>query len=230
MIGCAGDRRQHNAGGGVRLRTGRLALFGNVGAKPVAERKDRRVERTQQQLREALFSLMQEKGFDRLSVQEIIDRANVGRATFYAHFTSKNELLVSGFEMLLAALRQRQQAALAQPGGSGEHLFAFSHELFAHADAHRRVFHAVVRERGGSVVKQQLHWLLVESMREDVRAALPGPRSDASEALVQFLAGAFFGLLIWWLEEPAHLPVHEVDRLFRALAVPALQAARSGGF
>jgi AcrR family transcriptional regulator len=59
----------------------------------VAKRRDRRVERTEQLLRQALLALVQEKGFEALTVQEIIDRANVGRATFYAHFDNKDDLL-----------------------------------------------------------------------------------------------------------------------------------------
>ena len=65
---------------------------------------DRRIQRTQQMLREALMSLIQQKGFESLSVQDIIDRANVGRATFYAHFDSKEDLLASGIEGLRASL------------------------------------------------------------------------------------------------------------------------------
>lgn len=59
----------------------------------MAKRRDRRVERTEQLLRQALLALVQEKGFEALTVQEIIDRANVGRATFYAHFDNKDDLL-----------------------------------------------------------------------------------------------------------------------------------------
>jgi len=59
----------------------------------MAKKADRRIERTQQLLRGALFSLIQERGFEALSVQDIIDRANVGRATFYSHFDNKQDLL-----------------------------------------------------------------------------------------------------------------------------------------
>ena len=69
-----------------------------------ARRGDRRVQRTQQLLRAALLSLIEEKGFEALTVQDIIDRANVGRATFYAHSDNKEDLLVSGFDGLRAAL------------------------------------------------------------------------------------------------------------------------------
>jgi AcrR family transcriptional regulator len=58
----------------------------------VTKKIDRRVQRTQQLVRSAMLSLIQEKGFETLTVQEIIDRANIGRATFYAHFDGKDDL------------------------------------------------------------------------------------------------------------------------------------------
>lgn len=50
-----------------------------------SKRGDRRVRRSQRMLHEALRSLILEKGYDRVTVQDVIDRADVGRATFYAH-------------------------------------------------------------------------------------------------------------------------------------------------
>ena len=68
---------------------------------------------------------------------------------------------------------------------------------------------------------------LLVSGFEDVREALPGAAqaSVPSEALVQFIAGALFGVLTWWLDARTRLPVAEVDALFRRLAIPALKAA-----
>ena len=54
--------------------------------------KDRRIQKTQKLLREALFSLIREKNFDSIVVKDILDRANVGRSTFYMHFGDKDEL------------------------------------------------------------------------------------------------------------------------------------------
>ena len=66
----------------------------------MAKKRDRRTERTKDALRQALIELISERGYERLSVQDIIDRANIGRSTFYTHFQDKEDLLLSGFNNL----------------------------------------------------------------------------------------------------------------------------------
>lgn len=63
--------------------------------------KDRRVQKTQSSLRQALLSLLAEKPYDSVAVKEILDRANVGRSTFYMHFRDKDDLLVSGIDDMI---------------------------------------------------------------------------------------------------------------------------------
>jgi AcrR family transcriptional regulator len=193
----------------------------------VAKRRDRRVERTEQLLRGALVALVREKGFEALTVQEIIDRANVGRATFYAHFDKKDDLLASGFEDLRAALRARQREAFARGRTIEDRVFGFSRDVFAHTNAHREVFRAMVGKRSGAIVERLLHKLLIELLREDVTAAVGGTRSRdvQAEALVQFLAGALFGLLMWWIDGRQRVSEAEIDALFRTMAVPAFTTA-----
>jgi AcrR family transcriptional regulator len=193
----------------------------------VAKRRDRRIERTQQLIRGALTRLIQEKGFEALTVQDIIDRANVGRATFYAHFDNKDDLLASGFEELRASLKAHQREALARGRSVEDRVLAFSHEVFAHTNEYRAVFRAMVGKRSGAAVQRLLHKSLVDLIRDDVKAtvARADNRSVPSEALVQFIAGALFGLLMWWLEGTPRLSVGEVNTLFRRLAIPSLKAA-----
>jgi AcrR family transcriptional regulator len=102
-----------------------------------ARKDDRRVQRTQQLIRTALMSLIEEKGFVALTVQDIIDRANVGRATFYAHFDNKEDLPVSGFDGLRAALQELQRQAHIRRANSDERRFASSREMFAHIAEYR---------------------------------------------------------------------------------------------
>jgi hypothetical protein len=75
-------------------------------------------------------------------------------------------------------------------------------------------------------VQRLLHKLLVDLIRADVKGAVT--RKDgavSAEALVHFIAGALFGLLMWWLDGKMRLSVAEVNALFRTLAIPALKAA-----
>jgi AcrR family transcriptional regulator len=192
----------------------------------VPQVRDRRVERTQEQLRQALVSLIRERGFESLTVQDIIDRANVGRATFYAHFDNKDDLLASGFDRLRDSLRTLQREAMERRGPIDRRVFAFTHEVFAHTDAHRDLVRLMIGKRSGAAVQRILHKLLLDLVRRDVEACCRRLRSDDTrEALVQFLTGALFGLLMWWVEGKRRpLPVEDVNDLFRRMAIPALQA------
>ncbi|MFC5524144.1 TetR/AcrR family transcriptional regulator [Rhodanobacter ginsengisoli] len=214
---------QYKRAGCVPNRTRHGTLFANR-RQAMTRSEDRRIQRTQQLLRTSLLELVKEKGFEALSVQEIIDRANVGRTTFYAHFSNKEELLMCGFDELRVLLKQRQREARTR---QDERLFAFSREMFEHVSEHRDVFRAMVGKRSGAAVQRRLQELLIELVREDVKLALPALRAMPAqrEPVVRFVAGAFFGLLGWWLDDKPHLTAAEIDRRFRQLAVPATNAA-----
>ena len=192
----------------------------------MARKEDRRVQRTRQLLRGALFALIQEKGFEALSVQDIIDRANVGRATFYAHFDNKEDLLVSGFDGLRASLKERQRQALTRGRSIEERVFAFSQEMFAHANEYRDAYRAMVGKHSGAMIQHLVHKLLVDLVRDDAKAMVSRGSSNSipTEAVVQFVAGGLFGLLGWWLDGKMRLSVEELNTLFRQFAIPAMKA------
>ena len=191
-----------------------------------ARKDDRRVQRTQQLLRTSLVSLIEEKGFEALTVQNIIDRANVGRATFYAHFDNKEDLLVSGFDGLRAVLKELQRQAHMCTANSDERLFAFSHEMFAHIAEYRKVFRAMVGKRSGALVQQLLQKIVVDLVRDDLKAMVGrrDNRSAPAEAIVQFVTSGFFGLAMLWASGKLPLSVEEVNALFRRLAMPGVKA------
>lgn len=192
----------------------------------MTKKSDRRVQRTQQLLEAALLSLIKERAFEEISVQEIIDRANVGRATFYAHYDNKVDLLASGFEGLGEALKERQRQAHSRVTESDERLFAFSHALLAHAYEHRDIFPAMTGKRGGAVIQHALRNLLVQLVREDVKSMSSKVHMDRvpPESVVQFIAGGLFGLLIWWLNGKMRLSVEDANRIFRRLSIPILKS------
>lgn len=174
---------------------------------------DRRVVRTRRALRDALVSLILERGYDEITVQDVIDRAEVGRSTFYAHFADKEDLLVSGFDELRDALRTRK-AAHPEPLG-----FAFA--LVEHARENRRLFRAIVGRKTGHTVQRRFRLLTIELVREDLESlAPPSPERDAA---VQFLAGGFVELLTWWIDSRVPLDAVDVTAHFRRLSAPTLR-------
>jgi len=183
---------------------------------------DRRVQRTRDTLHHALISLMIEKGFDAITIQDLLDRANVGRSTFYAHYTGKEDLLRAGLKELRRDLEKAQRAEVRHGLR-----FAFSLALFEHAGAHRDVYHAIVGRRGGIVVMGEIRGLLAELVKNDLKLRNPGSsaRNLPRAAVVQFVVGALMSLLTWWLEEKTGLSPVEVDALFRRLTLPALGEA-----
>lgn len=193
----------------------------------MAEREDRRIQRTRLMLRTAMVSLIREKGFEALTVQQIIDRADVGRSTFYSHFKSKEDLLEGSVQMLRSSLKAFQRKAQAGSGKSDERLFTFSRELLAHAHEHRDVFAAMVGKRSGTLFETHLRTMIADLVRDDLQA-LVSPKARERmrlEATVQFVAGGLLGLLVTWLNEMPQLTVEELDGLFRQMALPAARSA-----
>ena len=186
------------------------------------ERVDRRVRRTKDLLRGALLSLIREKGYERITVQEIIDRADVGRSTFYAHFRDKEDLLVYGLEELrepfisAAGDNGRRQGTNPSP----------SLTVFEHFATYRDVWQAMTGRRGAEVFVRYLHEFLTELVGDQLRARAPrGPTQVPLDALVEFAVSTLLGLgMRWWqLGEVPYSP-RQVDQIYRRLTEPAIQA------
>jgi tetracycline repressor-like protein len=118
---------------------------------------DRGIQRTRKLLQDALVAMMIEKGLEATTVQDIIDQANVGRATFYAHFADKETLLASRLEDLRARLTERLKQA---PGGLG-----FSLAMLEHAREHLPLYSAIVGRESGAFVLQRIHRMFGGSRR-----------------------------------------------------------------
>jgi AcrR family transcriptional regulator len=185
---------------------------------------DRRIQRTQDVLHQALISLMIEKGYEVITVQDIIDRANVGRSTFYSHYTGKQDLLMSGLKNLSKNLLAHQRAAIGKKGTFRERGFGFSLAFFEHVDSHRKVYHAIVGRQSGTVVFTEFRTMLAELVRNDLKTLLPVDRVPdlPSNAVVHFVVGAVMSVLTWWMNERSKVSAAEADEIFRRLTLPSI--------
>lgn len=185
---------------------------------------DRRLQRTRALLQGALTSMIIEKGYEATTVQDIIDRANVGRSTFYAHFADKETLLISSIEDLREFLRQQQVRAPQSSGGPHHCGFAFSQAMFAHAREHAPLYRAMVGRKSGAVVIQRISLMILDLVRDELTAlgfkATPAQR----DLIAQHVGGGFMGVLTWWLDHGVKLSPQEVDVIFRRLVMEGLGA------
>lgn len=188
-----------------------------------AAKVDRRVRRTKELLRRALLALITEKGYERVTVQEIIDRADVGRSTFYAHFRDKEDLLVYGLEELRGPFAST--GGVGQPGRQGVDASP-TLAVFEHFAKYDTVWKAMAGRRGAEAFVRYLHEFLSELIRDQLNARAPdGPTQVPMDALVEFAVSTLIGLgMRWWRMGDAKYSPREVDAIYRWLTEPAIEA------
>jgi AcrR family transcriptional regulator len=182
---------------------------------------DRRVQRTRRTLREALLSLILDRGWEAFSVQDVCDRADIGRSTFYTHYADKEDLLVSGFDDFRKDLHEQ----LAPPPAEAEHVppFRFARRLIEHAYEYRRLYRALVGKRGAQVVLRKFRELVIDLLREDLAAY--GATGPSTETTLHFIAGGLVELLTWSFDTRNSVEAQEAERLFLQMAMPVLDVA-----
>jgi AcrR family transcriptional regulator len=189
-----------------------------IAKKPI----DRRVARTRGMLHQALLSLILEKGYEAISVEDICERADIGRSTFYGHFTSKEDLKRSGLEHLRRELLERHRGASASGQASARPL-GFSLPMFEHAREHMHLYRALVGSKGGAIALDTIRQTLCEFVRGEL-ATTEGKDTTGvpREIVVQHIVGAYMAVMTWWLDGGAKLPPERIDAMFQSLAIEGL--------
>ncbi|MGQ0684544.1 TetR/AcrR family transcriptional regulator [Bradyrhizobium sp.] len=185
---------------------------------------DRRVARTRTMLQQAHLSLILRKDYESITVDEICEAANIGRSTFYAHYTGKDDLRGSGLENLRNQLRERQREAWAAPGDVRGRSLGFSLAMFEHARDHLDLYRALVGGRGGVVALGTIRQILSDIIRNELAATPDRTALDVipREIVVQYVVGAFMAVMSWWLDGGAKESPQRIDAMFRRLATEGI--------
>jgi len=191
----------------------------------------KRILRTRQALKNALLELMVEIGYEKTTVQRILERAGVGRATFYVHYRSKEDLLRRSLDGLGKDLTEECKPARigkAQEGNRRSVPLGFTLAFFRHVDRHRCLYRAVVGRESGLIVERQMRRLLAELVKPDVLLNDRRRRNSVgAEMAVQYVVGALMSVAIWWLDRDIKLSPEEMDHAFRSMVLPAIQSIAS---
>jgi AcrR family transcriptional regulator len=184
------------------------------------DKQDRRSQRTRHLITTALLELMREKRYEAITVQDLLDRAGIGRSTFYAHYFNKEDALTAMMEELLP-----QHAA-------GQEIVA-SLELFRHIyeqpEEHARIIQAA-RSRTDDPLWETARALLSTKIEQGLAAACAGKGrpSVPLPLIAEYLTGALEHTLKWWMAAEMPYAPEEMDRYFRQLALPGVWAAIGG--
>lgn len=180
--------------------------------------QDRRSQRTQQALMDALIALLAVKHYDEISINDIIDRANVGRSTFYAHYQTKDDLLKCGFERVLDMLIHHISFDEAD-----QNLRLNTTPLFLHAKGHYELYRTLVWGSGFELLTQDGHAALSAKFQESFTLLLSGkPEPSIPLAVLSYsMAGTLLILLKWWLDNKMPYSPEYMDEIFQQLVMPS---------
>ena len=190
-----------------------------IGRNDARPRPDRRVSKTRRALKEALTDLILDEGFEGVTVQDIIDRADVSRSSFYAHFADRDDLL-------MAILGDLEMPGLdAASWKASDPAFGWTLALFRHFGSAKRLFKAVASSQSGALARRETTQRLEALVRAEMSRLKVARKVDqfSVEVVVPFLVGTFMGFMDWWMrEENERLSAEQVDHAFRALALPGV--------
>ena len=180
---------------------------------------DRRVARTRTLLHNALLSSLRGQSYDAITVEDLCAKAKIGRSTFYAHYTSKDDLLRARLAHLREMLVERRRAVAAGPARRKGLLF--SGIMFEHAYEHAHLHRHLLGNRGGSIAFAMIHDMLAELVREEIAPGGGDASGDVQLAgfTTAYVVGAFMAVMDWWMKQGMALPPQQIDALFqRAVA------------
>ena len=182
---------------------------------------DRRIQRTRPLLQEALFHLIIERGYERITIADITERANLGRTTFYLHYRDKDDLLQESIKALLHDLHLDVELAMEGPCTYP----MVTIRIFQHVTRRQQLYQAMLKEAGPT---RTLEDAMRAYFTELCQRFLPGDllkmgnSSVSSEILAVHAAGSLLGLLSWWLNQEVSLSAEDMGTIYSQLMSDAI--------
>lgn len=206
---------------------------------------DRRVQKTRKLLQDALIELVTEKSYEAVTIQEILDKANVGRSTFYAHFQDKDQLLHSILDRLDELFEQHKSQVMT----AAKNMENIDHKelprelsptfsLFRFVGQNHPFFKPMLGNRGYGIfakpvydyVFAHVHGIftnpsqanILAHQHEPIKKLISRNKYDSlgSEIAAHYFVSALMGILVWWVGKDMPCTAEEVDGYFRELAMP----------
>lgn len=184
-------------------------------------RTDRRVARTRRQLRDALMSLILERSYSAITVEDITERADLGRTTFYLHYHDKDELLFESLERIAEELKAQVENLADLQIESGKMHVNPVGLVFRHVDENRDLYRVILKVEGSNQALNRIRDFIEQSATEFFNRHMRAYVSQESELPREIVAGYFassmLGFITLWLDKDLPLQGDEAADLFMIL-------------
>ena len=173
---------------------------------------DRRQVKTRQAIFSAFSKLLNHKKYNNITVQEIIDEANVGRSTFYAHFETKDELLREMCVELFAHVFDNQLQAEShhdfskEPGNLKNRLI----HLLYHLQENSKNISCVLFGESGDLFMRYFREYLFEMFTSYIEEDKKIPR----DFVLNYYVGSFSEIMIWWFQNKMKYTPEQVGEFY----------------
>lgn len=189
---------------------------------------DRRQQKTREAIFDAFGTLLSIKSFSKITVQDIIDKANIGRTTFYDHFETKDYLLKEMCADLFAHVFSDTLNAESTHDFSmktGNPYTMITHILYHLLDNKRNILGILTSESGELFLgffKQYLNEFMAARMLDGMDLST---KKIPNDFLVNHISNSFVGMVQWWIKNGLRQSPEELAEYFMLVIAPAIQPA-----
>jgi AcrR family transcriptional regulator len=194
---------------------------------------DRRISRTRRSLRDALFALVLERGYDSVTIEEITEKADLGRTTFYLHYRDKEDLLMESLRELvddligqLGRLPWVHYTSRIGEAPTGDMLVEAITLTFRNVAQNASLYRIILRGEGTYSAIQRLREIIIQAITDLLQELERSEKLALNpqvplEVYLHSLAGAWIGLVTWWLEHDMPFPPEEMAVLYQRMFMQA---------
>lgn len=192
-------------------------------------KKDRRIDKSKNALKDALILLMEEKEFKSITITEIVHLANLNRGTFYKHYPTQEELLNELIEDVLSDLvRSYRDPYITVKNFDVGNLSSSSVKIFDHVERYARFYTIIVKSNVLPGFQNRICQVLKELIQSDLIKLMPNPEIDCS-LLSSYNAYALFGLIIEWVNGGFTFTPHQMaDQLISIISYQSSKETAKG--
>lgn len=186
---------------------------------------DRRQQKTRDAIFKAFGALLSAKSFSKITVQDIIDKTNIGRTTFYDHFETKDCLLKEMYNDLFSHIFSET------PGAESTHDFSMktgnpraliTHILYHLLDNERNILGIITHENGEmflGVFRQYINELMAARMLSGMDLS---DKNIPDDFLVNHISSSFAGMVRWWIKNNLEQPPEKMAEYFMSVIAPSI--------